>query len=160
MVAYNKSEPIPRGTTVRVSSTAQPYGGLTGTVVAAPPGRVEWSATRPGVRLTWIQLEERKTPFGFYNDNLERIDTVKNTNLIGPKPEPVEEPQFVTPFRSDGANVVDANDTVVFRIQVGGYRQSAYRTDLPVRTRFELAQAAAEALTEKYGKVADSNSPF
>ena len=82
-------------------------------------------------------------------------------NLVGPRPEPVEEPKFVAPFRSDGRNVVDANLKVVFRIQFGGYLTNQYRSELPMAEAYELARLAAEALTEKFAApVEDSKSPF
>lgn len=82
-------------------------------------------------------------------------------NLVGPKPEPVEEPKFVAPFESDGRNVVDANRKVVFRVQFGGYTTNGYRSELPMAEAYELARLAAEALSEKFAKpIQDSKSPF
>lgn len=82
-------------------------------------------------------------------------------NLVGPRPEPVQEPKFVTPFRSEGRRVIDANGRVVYMIQYGGYAEGQYRSELSMAEAYELARVSAEALTEKYAaKVEDSKSPF
>lgn len=84
-------------------------------------------------------------------------------NLIGPKPEPVQEPKFVAPFRSDGRNVLDANRTVVLRIRDGGYTTGSFQRELPMAEAYELAQVVAEVLTAKFAKtttVEDSPRPF
>lgn len=94
--------------------------------------------------------------------NVKRSNEVAYVNnLVGPRPEPAKEPEFVTPFRADGRNVVDANGKVVFRVQFGGYRTNGYREELPMAKGYELARLAAEALSEKFAKpVEDSKSPF
>jgi ribosomal protein L35AE/L33A len=94
--------------------------------------------------------------------NVQRSSEVAYvSNLVGPKPEPTPEPKFVTPFRSDGSNVVDANGKIVIRIQYGGYTPNAYRSELPMAERYELARLVAEAPSEKFAaKVEDSKSPF
>ena len=97
-----------------------------------------------------------------YVDQVERIEEMSQTpyvkNLVGPKPEPVQEPAHPTPWTSDGSNVLDANGTVVIRIVLGGYR-AGHRSELPIGHRYELARLIAEAVTEKFeAKV--SQSPF
>lgn len=92
---------------------------------------------------------------------LEDNQVMYVNNLVGPKPEPVQEPKFVAPFGSDGRNVMDSNGKVVFRIQFGGYRPNSFRSELPMAEAYELARLAAEALSEKFAKpIQDSKSPF
>ena len=161
MVLYNKGDFIPIGTRVRVARHTAPYSGVEGTVVTAPAGKGYYAQLRTKTRITWVQLPTRNTPFGFYTDNLERIEDMQyGKNLVGPKPEPVKEPEFITPLRADGANVVDDNGKVVTRVQFGGYVQGSYRSELPVATKYALAEIFAQAVNEKYGKVEDSKSPF
>lgn len=160
MIAYNKGDLIPEGTRVRVWPSTAPFSGLYGTVVPnGIMGRRVWSLTNPGTRLTYVKLDYRDTVFGCHTNNLERIEDMNTRNLVGPKPEPVQEPDFPTPWRADGANVLDANDKVVFRIQFGGYHQDAYRSELPVATKYALAQEVVKAVNKFHEKV-DSSSPF
>lgn len=95
--------------------------------------------------------------------NMRKVEYMSySKNLVGPKPEPVQEPKFVTPFRSQGRNVIDANGTVVVRIERGGYAiGTVVRGELGMAHAHELARLFAEAVTEKYAaKVEDSKSPF
>lgn len=94
--------------------------------------------------------------------NVKKVENqmAYSTNLIGPKPEPVQEPKFVAPFRNEGRNIVDANRRVVTRVTVGGHKLTDLRQDLPMNEAYELARLFAEALSEKFGKVEDSKSPF
>lgn len=159
MVAYNKDEEIPLGTRVKVSETTAPHTGKLGTVVDAPPGRITWSTMKHNTRMTWVLVDGSTKPFGYYTYNLERIEDMNTRNLVGPKPEPVQEPEFPTPWRADGANILDGNDKVVFRIQFGGYRQGAYRSELPVAVKYALAQEVVKAVN-KLHQEADTKSPF
>lgn len=153
------SEPPP-GTRVKYvgdsSFTRNREGTTVGEVYPAP-------GTGPARNLVRVKFDH---PFGTvsrYVSNLERINEVPYANnLVGPKPEPVKEPKFVTPFRHDGRNIVDANRRVVLNIRYGGYILDTYRTELPMAEACELARLIAEALTEKFApaKVADSESPF
>lgn len=97
-----------------------------------------------------------------YIKNIERIEDMSYTkNLIGPKPEPVQEPKFVTPFRSVGRDVVDANDRVVFKVRNGGHKLGSFSQELPMDQAYDLAKVMAEALNEKFEtKVKDAPSPF
>lgn len=92
--------------------------------------------------------------------NVERIEEVSNVNaMVGPKPEPVSEPQFVTPFRSDGRAIVDANKRVVFRIESGDYMLGSAPRQVLVHDAYRLADMVAEAMNEKFGKK-EAPSPF
>lgn len=153
--------------TLSLGDTVEGIGVGTGTryrgkLVGFPrPGRkahrilVKWvsqdvvGSIRPGACASIINVRKVE----------EEVTYVKN--LIGPKPEPVEAPTFVAPFKSDGANVVDANGKVVTRVQFGGYTEGTYRLELPIAHKYELARVIAEALTEKFARrVEDSKSPF
>jgi len=115
--------------------------------------------------MTYVKLDTVSSPlgpYGFFTDNLEGIEEMSYVkNLVGPKPEPVQEPKFPTPWTSDGSNVLDANRKVVLKVRTGGYIQSEYVKDLPMAERYELAKVIAAAVTQFYAKtVEDSKSPF
>lgn len=163
MTVYAADYRVPVGTQVRVVGEGSSYGGQVGEVVNAPLGEKTWSSLRPGTRITWVDLPSRETPFGFYTNYLERYEdmtTKYGSNLVGPKPEPVKEPEFVTPLRADGTNIVDANGKVVTRIQFGGYTRGTYRSELPTATKYALAELFSKAVNETYGKKEEKTSPF
>lgn len=159
MGAYNKGDVIPEGTRVRVSPNTAPYSGKIGIVVSSE-GRQVWASLKHATRMTWVKVPGRESPFGFYTNNLERIEDMSKSNLVGPKPEPVQEPEFVTPFRSDGANIIDANGKVVTRVQFGGYIQGSYRSELPVQHKYRLAELFAKAVNELYKEGVDAPAPW
>jgi hypothetical protein len=135
-------------------------------VVRAPAGRSGWAKSRDNTRMTYVKLDNVSSPlgaYGFFTDSLEGIEEVVAyvKNLIGPKPEPVQEPKFPTPWTSDGSNVLDANRKVVVKVQYGGYGQGEFSANLPLSERYELAAVIAKAVTEFYkAKAEDSDSPF
>lgn len=153
------SEP-PIGTRVKYVLNGRGMTGWEGEVVGLPytqPGRYEHR------NLVKIKFDDKPTPRACYVSNLERIEdmaVMRNSNLIGPKPEPVKEPKFVGPFRSIGRHVVDANSKVVVKVQFGGHREGGFSEQLPMDEAYDLATVIAEALTEKFSKKEDSSSPF
>lgn len=127
------------------------------------------SFARPGYRARITVTEVKEAKVGSADPgssasitNMRKVEEMAYVkNLVGPKPEPVQEPKFVAPFKSDGRNVIDANRNVVARITHGGYPAAGYRVELPMAEAYELARLFAEALTEKFAtKAEDSKSPF
>lgn len=93
--------------------------------------------------------------------NVERIEMPYVKNLVGPKPEPVQEPQFPTPWTWEGSNILDANRKVVIKLRHGGHQLGEFSQELPMAERYELAQIIAKAVNEFYkAKAEDSKSPF
>jgi hypothetical protein len=160
MTRYDKADQVEPGTRVRVSSQVGiPDAGSFGTVVKRSPNRHEWSQYRDRTRMTWVQIDGRLKPFGYYTNNLERVEEMSYVkNLVGPKPEPVQEPKHPTPWTSKGRDVLDANGSVIFRVQHRG----AYNNDVSMSEAYDLARIVAEAVTAKFAqaKVQDSPSPF
>jgi hypothetical protein len=93
--------------------------------------------------------------------NVERIEEMTYVkNLVGPKPEPVQEPKHPTPWTFKGRDVLDANGKVIFRIQVRGMYNNN-NNDVPMADAYELATIVARSVNAKFGKKAeDSPSPF
>jgi len=93
--------------------------------------------------------------------NVERIEMPYVKNLVGPKPEPVQEPKFPTPWTAEGSKVMDSNRKIVLKLQYGGYSEGEFSAQLPMTERYELAQVIAKAVNEFYkAKAEDSKLPF
>jgi len=94
---------------------------------------------------------------GAYINNVERIEEMAYVkNLVGPKPEPVQEPKHPTPWASSGRDVRDANGNAVLRVTTRNTRDL-----VPMDQAYELARVIAEAVSEKFAsKAEDSPSPF
>lgn len=155
MVAYNKSDLIPPGTKVKVAPWTAPYAGWIGTVVEPRPGELTRSTVNPKRTITRVQIPGRKGSFGFYTNNLERIEEVTNyNNLVGPKPEPVREPEHPTPWVRQGRVILDANGVQVLKVS----KSSEYQS-IPLDKAYKLTQALVDAVNGKFSKE-DAPSPF
>jgi hypothetical protein len=150
MTAYEKDALIPPGTRVKVIDGA-PYGGQLGTVVQVPPLKSAWSMSLPDTRMTYVQIDGKRHPYGYFTFNLERIETV--TNLVGPKPEPVKEPTHPTPWKAQGKVILDANGVQVLKVQM----RSEYN-NIPLYVAVELADVITKAVNKYFEK--DTPSPF
>lgn len=162
MTRYDKADEIESGTKVLISKPG-PYGGKIGEVVETPFGRNSWSELDPAMRMTWVKIPGRATPFGFYTNNLERIEEMTyNKNLVGPKPEPVQEPKHPTPWRYSGRRILDANGGVVFIVRQTARTEAGMVLDIDMSTVYELARVVTDAVNEKFApsKAQDSPSPF
>lgn len=159
MVRYKDwSEPAP-GTRVRyfAEDPRNRRDGTTGVVL----DQAKEIYTPSGRKMAIVQFDSDKCKMRCYVSNLERIEMPYVKNLVGPKPEPVREPKFPTPWTSDGSNVLDANRKVVIKLRNGGYAPGEFSSELPMAERYELAQVIAKAVTEYYKtKAEDSQSPF
>ena len=156
MVAYHKTAFIKPRTKVRILENTGRFGEI-GTVVSRPEGRIKWSTSRPDVRITWVQFEDLEGPIGYFTDDLERVEDMSSTTLVGPKPEPAKEPQHPTPWKAEGRRILDANGREVFRI-----RSKAASDEVPMAVAYELARVVANAVSAKFAPAAvkDSDSPF
>jgi hypothetical protein len=151
-----------------LGDTVQGFGIGTGSRYEGTVVRVETFRCCARVLVTKVLSGDPKAgtaSIGTYAtlSNVTKVEQMKYVkNLVGPKPEPVEEPTHPTPWTSDGRNVLDANRNVVVRVQFGGYNLNSYREEQPMPVAFELARTIAEAMNEKHApaKVADSASPF
>lgn len=158
MVAYDKGDLIPVGTRVRVSPFASPYSGQYGVVVPNNVfDRKAWAGTRPRTRLTYVSLENSDKVFGYFTDNLERIEEMTNyNNLVGPKPEPVKEPDHPTPWRRQGRVIIDANGVQVLKV-----RESSEYETIPTEKAFRLASVLVDAVNALFpASKEDAPSPF
>lgn len=155
MAKYKVGEKV-RGYGIRTGNL------YTGTVIT------DWAST-PGSEC-YIKIEtqdgQKVHPGRQANiKNVERITEVSNhryvENLVGPKPEPVEEPTHPTPWTNLGRRVLDSNGKVVLVVEKGNFNVGDYNKDLTMAPAYELARVIAEAVSEKYAmKVEDSKSPF
>jgi hypothetical protein len=159
MVRYKDwSEPAP-GTRVRyiAEDPRNRRDGTTGVVVA----QTDEVYKTTGRKMAIVQFDKDNVKSRCYVSNLERIEMPYVKNLVGPKPEPVQEPTYPTPWTSDGSNVLDANRKVVARLRYGGFELGSFGIELPMAERYGLAQVIAKAVTEYYkAKAEDSKSPF
>jgi hypothetical protein len=95
--------------------------------------------------------------------DVERIQEMAYVkNLVGPKPEPIQEPKHPTPWRYSGRRILDANGGVVFIVRQASRTESGPVFDIDMSTAYELARVVTDAVNEKFApaKVQDSPSPF
>lgn len=83
------------------------------------------------------------------------------SNLVGPKPEPVQEPKHPTPWSASGRDIIDANGNRVLRIQFASAPDTRQDHLIPMAEAYELARVIKDSVNALHGKVVkDSPSPF